>query len=296
MPSFHMKDLSIYLPLSYFFSASLTFFHPQLQNRDSISYCTHFSHSQETQITIIMSSWPMAGSEFVEGLYTLSSRQLPQYERECNLCQIQYDSSAGGREVSIRLPCGHSFGDACIYNYMSEDYGNNNRCPTCGAVAYRKLYRYLKLCDLIKSEEYQEYQEHENGHEGTDEQDEHAHSPTESEVNDALEHELRLAREYDESQRGEIAANRRIGSLSDHATYQKLLADGADLPPLAATDLLLNRAQDRALFEEFQRRGAFARSGASTQQYENHSDYEIYEKFRDRGLGWSPEHEKWVCN
>lgn len=176
---------------------------------------------------------------------------------------------------------------------MSEDYGNNNRCPTCGAIAYNKLYRYVKLCDLIESEEYQE---HENGHKGTDQQDEHAHSPTVSEVNDALEHELRLERKYDESQREKIAANRRIGSLSDRATYQKLLADGTDLPPLAATDLLLNRAQDRALFEELQRRGAFARSGVSTQHYENHTDYEVYEKFRDSGLGWSPEQEKWVRN
>lgn len=124
----------------------------------------------------------------------------------------------------------------------------------------------------------------------------HEHSPTEREVNEALDHELKLAREYEESQRGEIAANRRIGSLSDRVTYQRLLADGADLQPLTATDLLLNRAQDRALFEELQRRGAFARTGVTTRHFEGHSDFEIYERFRDRGLGWSPELEKWVRN
>ena len=252
----------------------------------------------------------MAGSEFVEGLYTLSPQQLPEIERECDLCQIPYESITGrGREVPIRLPCGHTFGDQCIYQYMSEEHNNNNKCPSCGTVSYNKLYRYVTLGDLIDDEgtgqenvtagdfiENEDYEELVNRHKAADQEDVHEDSPSESEVNKALEYEEKLAREFEENQRWEIAVARRIGSLADRATYQELLADTTDLPPLAATDVLLNLEQDRALFEELQRRGAFSENMISMRQFKDHSDFEVYEIFRDKGLRWSTEHGKWVRN
>ena len=240
-----------------------------------------------------MSSWPIAGSEFVEGLSVISVRRLPEHERECALCQTPYELNAGGKEAPVQLPCRHKFGDRCLYNYMSESQDNNNTCPTCGAISYNKLYRYVVGGDLVESEEYQEpssttrKKDYENIHE---------HSLTESEVNEAIEREEQAARQYENTQRLKLAATRRTGSLHDRATYRELLAGGVDLPPLASTDLLLNVEQDRALFEELQRGGAFVRSGPFMEQFEDYTDFEIYEILRDRGLGWSHERRRWVLN
>lgn len=184
---------------------------------------------------------------------------------------------------------------------MAEQHENNNTCPTCGAVAYIKLHQYTTDADDVNSEDYDDLARTSTPTASTSPQLDPASppspapSPTESELNAALEHEERLALEYEESQRFEVAFNRRNGSLIDRLIYAELLTAGANFPPLAPRDLLLTVEQDKAFFEGLSRSGAFAREGVLEGMGER-SDGEVYEIMRDAGLGWDLGAGKWVAN
>ncbi len=81
---------------------------------------------------------------------------------------------------------------------------------------------------------------------------------------------------------------RRQGALQDCLVYRELLQAGAPLGNLRPNAHVLNFFQDRAMFDELRRRGAFAQPGMD-EQYRTEavqSDVEIYEDLRDKDIRW----------
>ena len=291
------------------------FFMTRIQPVERSSSMPSLTTTDRTDVNFTMvSSWPIAGSEFVQGLYSFKPEDLPENEsRECAICNQAYGPARGlaSAEIATRLSCGHYFGLNCIFNHMAEEFGNSNRCPNpqCNKIAYAKLVGNLTVDDMVETIEFDDLQRPIEEPEQADENHQHseytveesdcAPSPTESltesQVNEALDHELRLAHQYDEDRRWQHAETRRIGAIVDHALYQYFLYEGVDLPPCDWTQTILSREQDQAMFEELRRIGAFCRDDPTMQEFgENLSDFDVYEAIRDRGLGWDVNLERWV--
>lgn len=189
---------------------------------------------EDARVPIVNCSTTMvAGSEYVATLPTVSLTGLGNEEadRQCVLCRETYILDP------VILPCSHKFDRECLLSWLSEDEANQTNCPMCR----RQLFRKLNL-----------------GNGGNRVYIEERFIPL-------LLHEIfdhcgeRRRPEY-RQHRAYVALQRRIGALEDRRQYELLRNGGANLPAVNPGQAILDIRQDHLLFQELQRRGAFALS------------------------------------
>lgn len=249
---------------------------------------------------------PILGSQYVAGLPLRRASELPNDRQTCGTCLEEYADEQDDVAI-VQLPCcSNSIHRDCILDWVGETKANNNTCPFCRHELFTRSHyngRDLELEDLqdLEPDDLQDLPPPQNlpGYDYDPDIEEfdipmnnnRFDRPAPQGANVSL-HDARF-----DFQRLQLAENRRQGALKDRRLYQQLLADGArlagNLPPDAH---VLNLEQDRAMFEELRRRGAFTQPGmvAGYRNMEDHfSDTAIYEDQRNRGRWWSQEPRRW---
>ena len=82
---------------------------------------------------------------FLKSLPVLSRMDLPEGSQECPICMEQYQGPPH-RERPVRLPCKHVMGKDCLQQWQKscEIEFNNNTCPICRAVLFKKDNDFLE--------------------------------------------------------------------------------------------------------------------------------------------------------
>jgi hypothetical protein len=235
------------------------------------------------------------GSQYVAGLPLRRPSQLPSDRQTCGTCLEDYADDQDGAAI-VQLPCcQNSIHRECILVWVGESKANNNTCPFCRHKLFTRLHyngRGLDLDDLqdmLPADNLADFDS--NYHiEDMDIAMNHLHFHPQSldiSIHDAGfdDHRLRLA------------DHRRQGALKDRRLYQQLLAGGARLAGNLPLDThVLNLEQDRAMFEELRRQGAFTQPGMDAAYRAvglRFTDTAIYEEQRNRGRWWNPEIRRW---
>lgn len=249
------------------------------------------------------------GSEYVAKLPLRRPSQLPSDRQTCGTCLEEYADEQDGVAI-VQLPCcRNSIHRDCILDWVGEGKANHDSCPFCRRQLFtRKDYngRDLEPDDLrdLVPDELQD---------GAPPPDDFARfgydADSDFEDLDIPMNDLHFDRQppqgaavpiYNarfDNQRLQLADNRRQGALKDRHLYQQLLADGARLAGNLRPDAhVLNLEQDRAMFEELRRRGAFTQPGMDAEYRtigDQFSDMAIYEDQRNRGRWWCLEIGRW---
>ena len=209
----------------------------------------------------------LAGAEFVAALRRVSREDLgaDEYDRQCVLCREQFT------EDPVQLPCGHNFDSECLLPWLSQEHSNQNSCPICRRVLFERQLGDIIKADFAPLSIYQDYRA--------------GGGPLRSDS---------------EQVREQINYNRRHGVFVDWDLYEGFVSTGANLPPTNDSwDILdgdvLTPSEDRAMFEELRRRGAFAgramnRIFRSSGQL---TDADIYDILRNSGASYCIDCKKW---
>ena len=173
------------------------------------------------------------------------------YGDSCAICHETYAS-----EAAVRLPCGHEFGFECISTWLSPE-GGRTTCPLC---------RHQLVPGATSSPEAEET------------------SAIWENLVTAIELDIELTEMWPM-----MYSSRRFREC---LLYAELHSQGADLPPWEAESdagvysLRLNAAQEEALFQELQRRGAFLVLPIEVDPLV--TVREIWEILREQGYLWDP--------
>lgn len=228
---------------------------------------------EDARVPIVDRSLVMvAGSSFVAALPTASLTELGDgaADRQCVICRVTYGADP------VILPCKHVFDRECLLSWLSEDEADQNTCPMCRRQLFRKrnlgnggngVYAETGLVPLI--------------------------------WHDGFEFVRGRGRPNFGRLRAYAALQRRRGGLRDRWQYEELRNSGANLPALSPEIVILNMREDRLMFQELQRRGAFTLPGMDVQFRAGDTgitDEDIYEILRDTGAGWCTEHGRWRLN
>ncbi len=215
----------------------------------------------------------LTGAAFVAALPTVPRASLgdDEADHQCVVCRLPY------QEDPVVTECRHHFERGCLQRWLSEDGANQNSCPVCRRELFQQVRpqrpRRLRMI---------------SGEDGV------GTLPFEPLVVPGFTGRLSTA-----DMRDRINDNRRSGALHDHRLYQALARDGAYLPPLPPGGVMLNMREDRAMFLELQRRGAFALPGMDAQFREGSpenpalTDADIYNLLRNAGADWCLHHNTW---
>ena len=215
----------------------------------------------------------VTGAAYVAALPTVPRASLgdDETDHQCVLCRLPY------QEDPVVTECGHRFERGCLLRWLSEDEANQNSCPVCR----RELFPQVSAQSLRRPRMIL-------GEDGV------GTIPFEPLVAPGLSGRLSIA-----DMRDRINDNRRSGALNDHRLYQDLARDGAYLLPLRPGGVVLDMREDRAMFLELQRRGAFALPGMDAQFREASpenpalTDADIYDLLRNAGADWCLNHHAW---
>lgn len=226
------------------------------------------------------------GSQYVAGLPLRRPSQLPSDRQTCGTCREDYADDQDGVAI-VQLPCcQNGIHRECILLWVGESKANNNTCPFCRHKLFTRLHYNGRGLDL---DDLQITMPAEGMNIAMTAMTDRRFIPQSSNISirdtGYGDHRLRLA---------DI---RRQGALKDRRLYQQLLAGGARLAGNLQLDThVLNFDQDRAMFEELRRQGAFTQPGMDAAYRAvglRFTDTAIYEEQRNRGRWWNPEIRRW---
>ena len=163
--------------------------------------------------------------EFLRNLPQVGEAELPD-GKQCGICQEKYgkvDLHAGAMDVPVRLPCQHIVGSDCIRKWVSPDEHGKNTCPFCRSVFFAVSSELQELHDLN---------------------------------NQRIEALYRATLQPPGMTELDRQVARQFLSLGERFLYSELRGAGAPLPALSE-DQALSAEQERALFVELMRMGAF---------------------------------------
>ena len=79
-----------------------------------------------------------AAIAFLQSLISIDLDELSLEDRNCSICTDPY-LSGELPEIPLQLPCGHTFGKECLFQWMSQiGSATHTNCPVCRSVHVRK--------------------------------------------------------------------------------------------------------------------------------------------------------------